>query len=114
MKESLPTPWLQLQQMLGYEIVNKRTRRIHLATKLYPRLTFFLLISLCRVRNNHHFTFLGAITAASSYGVGDTDHARRILKFFGISLLFYAFSCIQNLDVQPNLIVFKTVATVQL
>ena len=72
--------------MLGYVNASATIRRVHLATKLYPRLKFFMLISLCRVRNNRHFTFLGAITAASSYGVGHTDNARLILKFFGISV----------------------------
>ena len=72
--------------MLGYVNASATIRRVHLATKLYPRLKFFMLILLCRVRNKRHFNFLGAITAASYYGVGDTDNARQLFKFFGISV----------------------------
>ena len=86
MKEAIPLQWSVMQNLLGYTNAHKWTRRSHLSTKLFPRITFFLLVSLCRVRNNQHFSSLGAITAASSYGIGDTDNARRILKFFGISI----------------------------
>jgi len=86
MREAIPTQWLVIQNLLGYTNAHKVARRSHLVKKLFPRKTFFLLVSLSRVRNPRHFSSLGAITAASSYGVGDTDNARRVLKIFGISI----------------------------
>ena len=86
MKEAIPSQWLALQNLLAYTNAHKVARRSHLVTKLFPRIILFLLVSLCRVRNNQHFSCLGAITSASSYGVGDTDNVRRSLKFFGTSI----------------------------
>ena len=103
MKEALPIKRLELQSILSYTNTHSVTRRTYLANKLFPCVIFFLLVSLSRVRK---ISYLRAITATSSYGVGDTDNTQRILKF--IRIIISRSALLLKMDTLSHLLIFYT------